>query len=94
MVEDDPTTWLTLEEIQKQIDPGKWSHSRIYEDIEVAVACGHAHDFWDLPENTQAYIIARFRARGLREAFDDKIHKDELKAKERKSANKPGGRRR
>lgn len=64
--------------MRAEIDPSNWWHSRIYEDTEVAIATGHATDFWDLPENTQALLIARFRARGTREAYEEKLHQQEM----------------
>lgn len=70
-----------MAQIRKELedDPPKWHHSRILEDIEVAIAVGHASDFWDLPEQTQSYLIARFRVRGTREAYEERIAKEERK---------------
>lgn len=59
------------------------------EDIEVAIAVGHSSDFWDLPEQTQSYLIARFRVRGTREAYEERMAKEERKAANRK---RPPGR--
>lgn len=75
----DPETWRTLEQIRNEVDEGKWFHSRIYEDIEVAVAIGHIHDFWELPEDIQSYAIARSRVRGTREAYEEKLQERESK---------------
>lgn len=49
------------------------------EEVEVAIATGHLHDFWELPENTQALAIGRFRVRGVREAYEELLHKRERK---------------
>lgn len=79
----DPATWRTLDQIRSEIEETKWYHSRIYEDVEVAIAIGHIHDFWDLPENIQAIAIARFRVRGAREAYEEHLLKrDRPKKKE------------
>lgn len=82
-----PETWLTLKQVRDQIPEGKWGFSRVYEDVNVAIAIGHAHDFWELPDYIQAYAIARFRARGSVEAFEDELHKKDMKSR---NANRQG----
>lgn len=77
----DPTTWRTLDQIRSEIEESKWFHSRVYEEVEVAIATGHLHDWWDLPENTQALAIARFRVRGTREAYEEHLAKSNRKKK-------------
>lgn len=74
----------------EQDDPNKWFHSRMLEEVEVAIATGHLHDFWDLPENTQAYAIGRFRVRGVREAYGELLAKRDRK-KPDKPASRPAG---
>lgn len=79
----DPQTWKTLDQIRSEVEENKWYHSRIYEDVEVAIATGHLHDFWDLPTPIQALAIARFRVRGAREAYEEHLAKrDRKKPKE------------
>lgn len=70
---------MTLKQIREQIPEGKWGFSRVYEDVNVAIAIGHAHDFWDLPENVQSLVLARFRVRGTIEAFEDELAKEKSK---------------
>lgn len=74
--------------MRKELPEGKWGYSRIYEDINVAIATGHSHDFWELPENTQAYLIARFRAKGTIDAYEDEMSKK--KAESNRKLNRPG----
>lgn len=69
--------------MREEIEEGKWYHSRFYEEVEVAVAVGHAADFWDLPEEIQAALIARSRVRGVREAYQEKLDKDKRRADEK-----------
>lgn len=51
----------------------------MYEDVEVACATGLANDWWEMPVERQALLIARFRVRGIREAYEEKIHKEDVK---------------
>lgn len=71
----EPETWRTLKQIRAELPEGKWGFSRVYEDVNVAIATGHSHDFWDLSESTQAYLIARFRVRGTMEAYEEELSK-------------------
>lgn len=71
--------------MQSEIEESKWFHSRLLEDVEVGIAIGHATDFWDLPGNTQALMIARFRVKGVRDAYQDKIDTDERRANSKKN---------
>lgn len=70
-------------------EPNKWFHSRVYEDVEVAIAVGHPLDFWELPENVQARLIARFRARGTRDAYEAMLRDLEAKNNRKKRENRP-----
>lgn len=74
--------------MRSEIDEGKWYFSRIYEDIEVGIATGHAADFWDLPQDIQSYLLARFRVKGTRDAYEDMLHQRDLKQKNKQ--NRPG----
>lgn len=75
----EPETWRTLKQIRSELPDGKWGFSRVYEDVNVAIATGHSHDFWELPEDIQAFLIARFRVRGTMEAYEDELAKEKSK---------------
>lgn len=79
-------TWKTLDQMRAEIEESKWFHSRILEEVEVAIAIGHLHDWEELPENTQALAIARFRVRGVREAYEDELNKRDRR---KRDADKP-----
>lgn len=72
-----------------EIEESKWFHSRLFEDVEVAIAVGHAADFWELPEDIQALLVARFRVKGVRDAYEDKMHKDEMRVKNKNRHGRP-----
>lgn len=78
-----------MKQIREKLPDGKWGFSREYEDINVAIATGHAHDWEDLPETTRAKLIARFRVKGAIEAFEDELAKQKAEeSKERREANR------
>ena len=60
----DPTFTRSLDDIRKILPPGKWRHSRVYEEVGIAVEkLGiDPFDFWTLPKESQATIIAYYRA--------------------------------
>lgn len=88
----EPETWRTLKQIRSELPEGHWAYSRVYEDINVAISTGHAHDFWELPETVQANLIARFRVRGTIEAYEDEIQKEKSEQRSKQNRVKPRGR--
>ena len=80
-----------MKQIREEIPEGKWAYSRVYEDVNVAIATGHSHDFWELPENTQALLIARYRVKGSIEAYEQELDRRKAEA-ERNRPKKPGAR--
>lgn len=80
---------MTLKEMRAQIPQGKWAHSRIYEDIKVAIEVGHAADFWELPKDIQSYLLAVYRTEGIKQAYEKKLDDDE--ARRNKKGTKRGG---
>ncbi len=73
---------MTLSQIRKILPKSKWSHTRILEDIGVALDIGMTpNTFWDLDEEDQAYILAYRRAIGTIEAYENYLQ--EKKAKKR-----------
>lgn len=70
--------------------PGKWTHSKVFEDVEVAHDEGVGiSTFWNLSENDRAYMIARRRAKGTMEAWEMYLQEERAKAESRKSKPKP-----
>jgi hypothetical protein len=59
------------EELYKR-KPGNWTHSRIFEDVDVAFEEGTKPSvFWDTwKEQDQAFAIARSRAKKTMEAWE------------------------
>lgn len=56
---------------------GKWQHSRIFEEIGVAVEqLGIVpSEFWAKPKTDQALVIAYFRVKSTISAYEDHINK-------------------
>lgn len=65
--------------------PGKWLHSKIFEDVEVAHDEGLSlSSFQTLRENDRAFMIARKRAKGTMEAWEAWLAEQEHRERERK----------
>lgn len=86
---------MTLKQIREELSdrkPGKWSHSKTYEDVEVA------HDehlapsvFWAIEENDRAYMIARKRTHSTMEAWENYLHEKKMDQISAKSGKGKGG---
>jgi hypothetical protein len=69
---EDETTWLTLEEVRKKIEPGKWSHNRILEEVDAALNLQKMpSEFWQSARQDQAYILAHKRVKSTMTAFEE-----------------------
>ena len=72
------------EELAKS-NPGKWIHSRIFEDVDVAFEEGTTPDaFWDKwSERDQAFALARSRAKKTMEAWEMYLQDREMARQKR-----------
>ena len=75
-------TWLSLDEILKEIQGGKWSHNQFFEQVDVAIEAGYTpSDFWELDDFDKALIMARFRAKALIDSYESHLREKESKRK-------------
>jgi hypothetical protein len=84
----DESGWKTLPELREELqkrNPGKWTHSRIFEDVDVAFEEGTTPTaFWDQwSERDQAFALARSRAKGTMKAWEEHLQEREM-ARQRK----------
>ena len=69
------------EEMEKSGEPAHWSHSRMFEDVGVALKQGVTPTyFWDeWPERDQAFAIAHSRVNKTMEAWEHHLHEKEMR---------------
>lgn len=81
---------MTLNDIrdrmQKDGSPSHWSHSRLFEDVGVALENNvRPSIFWEMwPERDQAFAIARSRSIKTMEAWEHHLHEKEMRRQRRK----------
>lgn len=75
------------DEMQKR-NPGKWIHSRTFEDVDVAFEEGTQPSvFWDKwSDRDQAFALAKHRAKKTMEAWE--MHLQEREAARQRRAKK------
>lgn len=80
---------MTLPELREEMmkrKPGNWTHSRIFEDVDVAFEEGATPTaFWDeWSERDQAFALARSRAKKTMEAWEMHLQDREAAKQRRK----------
>ena len=85
----DPDLWLTLQDIRAQLPKSQWRHSRVYEDVSVAIDIGlPVSQFWLLPEMDRAYFIAKKRVGAAMASYDEFLREKEMKRQQRMNKRK------
>ncbi len=86
---DQPDLWLSLQDIRDQLPKSPWRHSRVYEDVSVAIDVGMpVSQFWLMPEMDRAYFIAQKRVHSAMEAYDALLREKEMKRQQRMSSKR------
>jgi len=80
---------MTLSDIREEMRiggaPNNWSHSRMFEDVVVALDNGvRPSIFWESwPERDQAFAIAKSRSTKTMEAWEHHLHEKEMRRQRR-----------
>lgn len=75
-------SFLSLEEIRAKLPKSYWRHSRVFEDVGVAVEMGMTPTyFWTLPDNDKAYLVAYQRAKATIQGYEQYLAERESKRK-------------
>lgn len=71
----------TLDSIRKILPQGKWSHSRIFEEVDIAVDQLRIdpYQFWKLDRENQALVIARNRVHKTITAYEEYLSRPKKK---------------
>lgn len=78
--------------MRSQIPKGKWSNSRVFEDVVVAADMKiPVSELWSWNEEDQAFLLAFYRVKSTMQSFEEHLHDREMTRN--KKANKQGGNR-
>lgn len=84
--------------MREQVSKGKWSNSRIFEDVVVATEMRiPLSELWSWGEEDQAYVLAFHRVKATMQAYEEYLHDREAtrnRKKQNPSGNKKPRRRR
>jgi hypothetical protein len=80
----DRDTWKDLAEMRQELGGGDWHSSKVFEEV----GCALSHhltpgQFWTLPENDRAYMVAFERTRSTMEAYAHHVAEKAAKRKRR-----------
>ena len=72
MDREEPDTWLTLDQVRSKMPKSNWTHNKILELVDAALALHRSpNDFLSLDSNDQATVIAYHRVTRTMRAYDD-----------------------